>query len=90
MALSFLSCQEIPTPPDEQSDKPDPGYPEEPVIPEEQDDPTVLKVQEGEDLSAILADIPEGIKTLFLTEGTFTGPFKMIEGPVLISGKTVC
>ena len=25
-------------------------------------------------------DIPEGIKTLFLTEGTFTGPFKMIEG----------
>ena len=51
VALSFLSCQEIPTPPDEQSDKPDPGYPEE------QDDPTVLKVQEGEDLSAILADI---------------------------------
>lgn len=80
VALSFLSCQEIPTPPDEQSDKPDPGYPEEPVIPEEQDDPTVLKVQEGEDLSAILADIPEGIKTLFLNEGTFTGPFKMIEG----------
>ena len=47
---------------------------------QELEDPTVLKVVEGDDLAAILADIPEGIKSLKLSEGTFKGPFTMVEG----------
>jgi lysophospholipase L1-like esterase len=46
----------------------------------EPDDPTVLQVKDGDDLAAILSEVPEGIKSLFLAEGTFVGPFTMVEG----------
>ena len=81
VALSMsVSCHRSPVPAEEQPGGQEPSFPEEPAGPEEPEDPTVLKVEEGDDLAAILAAVPEGIKTLSLGEGTFTGPFKMVEG----------
>ena len=81
VALSMsVSCHHSPVPAEEQPGGQEPSYPEEPAGPEEPEDPTVLKVEEGDDLAAILAAVPEGIKALSLGEGTFTGPFKMVEG----------
>lgn len=77
-ALTFcVSCKDLPPAenPEHLGDKPE--QPEEPEIP---DDPTVLKVKEGDDLAAILADLPEGIRSVSVAEGTFKGPFRMVEG----------
>lgn len=78
VVLTF-SCGKTPKDEGEGNDGPEP---EQPVV---SDDPAVLFVHEGEDLAAILADLPEEVREVRIGAGTFKGNFVMKEG-VNVSG----